>query len=173
MNLEFTPDDTLYQLAIVLVAGIIGGELVGRIHLPKVTGWIATGILLRAFSSHHAWFTGLDVTATDSFGPYMSFVLGYIAFTVGAALHFASLRNSGKRLGLLLLGEAIVTPSVVVLAMYLLGGVFDDDQMTIRACVLLGAIAIAGAHRHDRTGRAGARFQRHLDADTCSRRGLD
>lgn len=145
MNFEFTPDDTLFQLAIVLVAGIVGGELVGRIHLPKVTGWIATGILLRAFSPHHSQYTGLTAAATDSFGPYMSFVLGYIAFTVGAALHFASLRNSGKRLGLLLLGEAMITPSVVVLAMYLLGGFVDSDQMTIRASLLLGAIAIAGA----------------------------
>ena len=48
MNLEFAADDRLYQMAIILVAGIVGGELVGRIHLPKVTGWIFTGVLLRA-----------------------------------------------------------------------------------------------------------------------------
>ena len=47
MNLEFAADDRLYQMAIILVAGIVGGELVGRIHLPKVTGWIFTGVLDR------------------------------------------------------------------------------------------------------------------------------
>ena len=145
MNLNFTPDDTLYHLALVLVAGIVGGELVGRIGLPKVTGWIGTGILLRAFDSYHGAFTGLNAGTVTGFSAYMSFVLGYIGFTVGAALHFASLRNAGKRLGLLLLGEAIVTPTVVVLTLYGLGGLIAPDEMTARACLILAAIAIAGA----------------------------
>lgn len=145
MNVNFSPHDTLYQLAIVLVAGIIGGELFGAIRLPKVTGWICTGILLRALAAHHSMFTGLTSQAVTDFGPYLNFVLGYIAFTVGAALHFASLRNAGKRLGLLLLGEAIVTPSIVVLTMSLLGGWLYPEQMTIRASLLLAAVAIAGA----------------------------
>ena len=145
MNFEFSPDDSLYQLALVLVAGIIGGELFALMRLPKVTGWISTGILLRALETRLGAFTGLTAHTVTDFGPYMSFVLGYIAFTVGAALHFASLRNAGKRLGLLLLGEALVTPSIVVLAMYLLGGWINPEQMTIRATLLLAAIAIAGA----------------------------
>ena len=40
-------DDPLLNMATVLVAGIIGGELFAAIRLPKVTGWIATGIVLR------------------------------------------------------------------------------------------------------------------------------
>lgn len=90
-------------------------------------------------------FTGLTSRTVADFGPYMSFVLGYIAFTVGAALHFASLRNAGKRLGLLLLGEAIVTPVIVVLTLSVLGSWLYPEQMTIRASLLLAAVAIAGA----------------------------
>ncbi|MDG2128165.1 MAG: cation:proton antiporter [Fuerstiella sp.] len=145
MDLTFTADDTLYHLALVLVAGIVGGELVGRIGLPKVTGWIGTGILLRAFDSWHGAFTGLSENTVRGFSAYMSFVLGYIGFTVGAALHFASLRNAGKRIGLLLLGEALVTPTVVGLAMYGLGRSIAPDEMTARACLILAAVAIAGA----------------------------
>ena len=40
-------DDPLLNMATVLVAGIIGGEIFSWVRLPKVTGWIATGILLR------------------------------------------------------------------------------------------------------------------------------
>lgn len=145
MTFQFVAQDTLYHLAIVLVAGIVGGELVGRIKLPKVTGWIFTGILLRAFETKHSAYTGLTVAAVASFGPYMNFVLGYIAFTVGAALHFASLRNAGKRLGLLLLGEALVTPSIVVLLLTAIGQMLAPEQMTTRAAWILAAIAIAGA----------------------------
>ena len=143
--MEFQPDSTLYQLSIVLVAGIIGGELFGMIRLPKVTGWISTGILIRGFSSYHSDYTGLDADSVQEFSPYMRFVLGYIAFTVGAALHLASLRNSGKRLGLLLLGEALVTPSLVIAAMYLIGRWINPEEITLSVCLLLGAIAIAGA----------------------------
>lgn len=145
MDLSFAPADPLYQLALVLVAGIVGGELFSKVHLPKVTGWIITGILLRASSDWHGDVTGLSADTTLGFRPYMSFVLGYIAFTVGAALHFASLRNSGTRLGLLLLGEALVTPSVVVILMTFVGAWIAPDDMSVRASVLLGAIAIAGA----------------------------
>lgn len=154
--LNFAPHDTLYHLALVLVSGIIGGELIGRLKLPKVTGWIFTGILLRATAPYHMHYTGLSPAYPDpenpgeyvdniaKFGPYMSFVLGYIAFTVGAALHFASLRNAWKRLSLLLLGEALITPSIV-LASLLIVGQFISDQMTIRAALILAAVAIAGA----------------------------
>ncbi len=138
MDVSFAVDNSLYQMAIVLVAGIIAGELFGKVHLPKVTGWIAIGILLRATSPYHGKFTGLSGATVGTFKPYMNFVLGYIAFTVGAALHIASLRNSGNRLRLLLLGEAICTPVLVAVTMHLCG-------MTTRASLLLAAIAIAGA----------------------------
>lgn len=145
MILAFYSQDALYQMALVLIAGIVGGEIVGRIGLPKVTGWIFTGVLIRAFADKHSEYSGLTSQTVGDFRPYMSFVLGYIAFTVGAALHFASLRNSGKRLGLLLLGEAIITPSVVVLLMYFVGQQIDPTATTMRACLVLAAIAIAGA----------------------------
>lgn len=143
--MNFTPDDTLYHLALVLIAGIVGGELVGRIGLPKVTGWIGTGILIRALDDWHGPLTGLGDDTVANFRPYMSFVLGYIGFTVGAALHFASLRNAGKRLGLLLLGEATVTPTVVALSLYFIGKWMAPEEMTARACLLLAAVAVAGA----------------------------
>ncbi|HAY79223.1 MAG TPA: PTS fructose transporter subunit IIA, partial [Planctomycetaceae bacterium] len=132
-------------MAVILVVGIIGGEILGRFHLPKVTGWIFSGIVVRFLSEYHEGFTGLNVKAASGFDVFMSFVLGYIAFTVGAALHFAGLRNARGRLGLLMLGEAIVTFSVVFVLMYMAGGWLDPENMTVQASLLLAAIAIAGA----------------------------
>ena len=34
----FQPTDPLYHLAIVIVAGIVGGELLALARLPRVTG---------------------------------------------------------------------------------------------------------------------------------------
>ncbi|TWT98029.1 PTS system fructose-specific EIIABC component [Botrimarina colliarenosi] len=145
MNYPFVPDDPLLQLALVLVAGILGGELFSFLRMPRVTGWIATGILLRTTAPWHGGFSGLSADTAGELRPFMNFVLGYIAFTVGAALHIASLRNAEKRLGLLLLGEAIVTPSVVLAIMAVVGPLVAPEVMTLKAAVLLAAIAIAGA----------------------------
>ncbi|MFK7818697.1 MAG: cation:proton antiporter [Planctomycetaceae bacterium] len=141
--MSFSYDDPLLSMALVLVAGIIGGEIVGRIKLPKVTGWIGTGILLRLADGYlrdtHGYDLKLSPEKVKDFGPYFGFVLGYIAFTVGAALHFKSLRNSGKRLGLLLLCEAILTPMIVFVSLRYVGGV------SVKASLILAAVAIAGA----------------------------
>ncbi len=133
-NIAF--DSPLLNLGTVLIAGIVGGEIVGRFNLPKVTGWIGTGILLRAFN-----LEGLqpDDGGLDRFLPYMHFVLGFIAFTVGAALHVKKLRNAKLRLGVIALCEAIATPVLVYLALRFIGGLSNEVSM------LLGAIAIAGA----------------------------
>ena len=135
-HLEF--EDPLFNMATVLVAGIIGGELFARVKMPKVTGWIATGILLRSLS-----LPGLRPDDLGHFAPFNYFVLGYIAFTVGATLHIASLKNTEKRIGLLLLCEAVVTP-VVVAALLLLFASYLGELST-KAAILLSAIAVAGA----------------------------
>lgn len=127
-------DSPLLNLATVLVAGIVGGEVLAWFRLPRVTGWIGTGIALRALG-----LPGMDAAGLARYSPYTDFVLGFIAFTVGATLHVASLRNAGKRLFLLLISEAIVLPLIVVPSLYFVGGLDLDVAM------LLGAIAIAGA----------------------------
>ena len=135
---NFLLDDPLLSIAIVLIAGVVGGELFARMKLPKVTGWIGTGILLRMLA-----LPGLDTEALPRYAPFMNFVLGYIAFTVGATLYIASLRNTGKRIGLLLLCEATITP-LIVGGMLLLAGPHLGD-LSWKAGILLAAIAIAGA----------------------------
>lgn len=142
-QLSFT--DPLLNMATVLVAGIIGGEIFALIKLPKVTGWIVTGILLRQLYLP-GMDTDTDPKCLDKFLPYMHFVLGFIAFTVGATLYFASLRNTGKRIGLLLLGEALITPIFVGMVMYFIGPLVPGGEtMTHVPAILLASIAIAGA----------------------------
>ncbi|MBM84027.1 MAG: PTS fructose transporter subunit IIA, partial [Planctomycetaceae bacterium] len=126
-------------MATVLVAGIIGGEIFALMKMPKVTGWIVTGIVLRSFG-----VPGLEPDALARFAPFNYFVLGYIAFTVGATLHVSSLRNTEKRIGLLLLCEALITPLIVGGALLLIGPLLND-QLSNSAAILLAAIAIAGA----------------------------
>lgn len=116
------------------MAGMLGGELMSRLKLPRVTGWIITGIGLGALK-----LDTLDLEHLRSFYPLTDFVLGYIAFTVGSHLNISQLRNAGKRLTLLILAEATITPAIVVFAMYGIGG------FPIAVSFVFAAIAVAGA----------------------------
>ncbi len=124
----------LMSLALTLVAGILGGELFARFKLPKVTGWIGTGIVVRSLG-----LPGLGPGDLNGFAPFTDFVLGYIAFTVGSAFHLASLRNAGKRLSLLVVTEALITPALVVAALIFIGG------QSVGIGLVMAAVAIAGA----------------------------
>ena len=144
-TVDYPFDDPLLNFATVLIAGIIGGELFALIRLPKVTGWIATGIMLRQFQLP-GMETEAGVNELDNFLPYMHFVLGFIAFTVGATLYFSSLRNAEKRVGALLLGESLITPVVVGVILFFIGPLLPGGElMTRNPAILLAAIAIAGA----------------------------
>ncbi|MEM7456450.1 MAG: PTS sugar transporter subunit IIA [Planctomycetota bacterium] len=141
IGLEF--DYVLLNMATVLVAGIVGGEIFAKFKLPKVTGWIVTGMILRQL-----YLPGMDTSEDPAvlgkFKPYMNFVLGFIAFTVGASLYLGSLKNMGKRIGFLLIGEAIMTPLIVLGSMLFIGSMISST-MTREVAILLAAIAIAGA----------------------------
>jgi mannitol/fructose-specific phosphotransferase system IIA component (Ntr-type) len=118
----------------VLSAGLIGGEIISRLRLPRVTGWIITGIVLRSFD-----VPGLEMETLGAFSSLTDFVLGYIAFTVGSHLNFGRLRNAHKRLVFLIIAEATITPAIVVFAMSSLGG------FPIEVAFVFAAIAAAGA----------------------------
>ena len=144
LNFDFA--NPLLNFATVLVAGVIGGEIFAAMKLPKVTGWIATGIILRQLALPGLRAEHNDVKELDNFLPYMHFVLGFIAFTVGATLYFKSLRNTGKRIGLLLLGEALITPIVCGVILYFVAPFLPGGEaMRGKPAILLAAIAIAGA----------------------------
>ncbi|QEG23851.1 cation:proton antiporter domain-containing protein [Mariniblastus fucicola] len=155
----------LLKVATILVAGIVGGEIFAKLKLPKVTGWIGTGIFLRMLSLPAiATFMHSSLpepvanflsTLMDGFvarpethsyfSPIANLVLSYITFTVGAALYLPNMRNAFKRIGLLLCFEAIITPTIVALTMFFIGRMFVGDSMSLTIALLLAAIAIAGA----------------------------
>lgn len=129
------PDaDPLLVLAIVVVAGLVFGNLARRVGMAGVTGQIVAGILL-GDSVLHA-FAHDDVANLQ---PVTHFALGLIAVTVGGHLNLRRMRNARTRLGLLLAAEVTVTPAIVYGAtVYLAGAEW-------RVGLLLSALAISTA----------------------------
>jgi len=97
----------LLVLAMILVAGVSAGALARRFHLPSVTGQILAGVcigpLLGAF----------DHDTVVNLAPFTSFALGLMAVAVGSHLNVARLANAARRLVILLVCEAVITPVLV------------------------------------------------------------
>lgn len=124
----------LLILALIILCGVAFGELARAMRIPSITGQIVAGILLGK--------SGFDLFAEESLhglAPLTNFALGLIAVTVGAHLNIKRLRNAGRRLFLLLLTEATITPFVVFLSLWLLAGVTPSESL------LFATVAIATA----------------------------
>ncbi len=124
----------LLTLAIILVAGVLSGQLARRIHLPTVTGQIFAGIVLGP-----AVLNVAGIEAIHSLHPITYFALGLIAVAVGNHLNLKKLRHARRRLVWLLLLEATLTPLLVFVAVFLVADVSWDFAF------LLSAMAISTA----------------------------
>jgi Kef-type K+ transport system membrane component KefB/mannitol/fructose-specific phosphotransferase system IIA component len=126
--------DPLLSLALILVTGLVSGQLASRIGLPSVTGQILAGIALGPTVSglfHHEQLLALQ--------PITHFALGLIAVTIGGHLHISRIRVAKRRLLLLLLCESVVTPLIVGTTILLL----FDVQLIVAA--MLAALAVSTA----------------------------
>jgi len=88
-------------IGIIIIAGFVLGELADKLHLPKVTGYIIAGILL---SPPIAPFV------SDSFVEHTKIVtnisLSIITFSVGGTLSISKIKNEGRQILNITLGES-------------------------------------------------------------------
>ena len=133
-TMHIPAENSMFILAVLLAFGAVCGQLAKRLHLPSVTGQILAGVLLGPSVLH---VFGHD--AVEGLRPVLHFALSLIAVDVGTHLHFRRLRNAFKRLGVLLILEATLTPMLVYLA--LVFGARQDWTFGI----LFGALAVSTA----------------------------
>lgn len=124
----------LLTLALVILAGLVGGGLAKRLSLPSITGQVIAGVLVGQSGA-----ALLEEEALHGLDALTDFALGLIAVTVGAHLNLKRLRNAAQRLSVLLLAEVLITPALVFLGLWLLGGRPPEQA------VLYATVAIATA----------------------------
>jgi len=99
----------LLAIGLLLIIGYSLGFLADKAGLPRIIGYIATGIL---FSPHTFSFLNEGmVTKTE---PLIDVSLAFIAFEVGGSLKWSKLKNYGSTLSRILLLESL-TPFLLVL----------------------------------------------------------
>lgn len=120
-------------VGIVFLAGAAGGKLARFVRLPSVTGNLLAGVLV-----------GPSVLRLVSYEvmyqltPINELALGVIAISIGAELHWGTMRKLAKDAAKVFIVEALFTLTLVFSLLYIFGVPF-------RFALVLGVISIATA----------------------------
>ncbi len=124
----------------MVVTALALANLCTKMHLPKITGYIFTGILfgdpvLNLFSEEN--FHDLHTINL--------LALGLMSITIGSHLNFHKLKNSGKRIFFSTIFETTLTFIVVFASLYYLPSLpFSEDDRLLFS-LLISSIALATA----------------------------
>lgn len=128
-------------VGIIIFCGFFFGEFASKIRLPRITGYIAAGILLNpGFVS----FIPKDIAARTNLITNIS--LSFITFSIGGTLLFSKIKKLGKGIGFITLFEAefsflFVALGFIVLAKFIPGLTSATFATFVAFGILIGAIA--------------------------------
>ena len=105
--------DILFQISIVLCAGIIGGKIAGIFKLPNVSGYLVAGLLI---GPSLLKFVMPDDSA--KFSIISDFALAIIAFSIGSEFVFSEIKKMGKKILIITLTEVVGAVVLVFVVMF-------------------------------------------------------
>ena len=131
----------LLATGLAIMLGHVLGELVRKLGLPRVSGYIVAGLIL------NPRITGLVSSSfVDSMGTTTDLSLAILTFAIGGTLAFGPLRELGKKILFIALGEAqlsalLVTAGCLATLPFLLPGGGSFLATVAPLAILLGALA--------------------------------
>ena len=144
MNLPiFQP---LFILGLILVSGYFAGRAANFIRLPRISGYIVTGLVfspsMTGIISHHQ--------INDLFSFTSEIALAFIAYSIGGSLMMSRIRKLGKQILWINLAEGSGAFICTCLAVYISGPflsplIMDDGNTFISVILILGGISVATA----------------------------
>lgn len=137
----------LLNVAFALLAGLMMTRLFSKWHLPDVTAFLVSGVLIGPFVLGRLGISGLGFPTYDdvsALNVLSNVAMGFIAFSIGDEFRLEQLRKTGKQALIIGVVQALVACALVDAA--LLGfHTLRPDLLSAPAAVTLGAIAAATA----------------------------
>ena len=124
----------IIMLSITVFVGFLAGELISKIKLPKVLGYLFVGMLLGPYALN---LIKAEIFSTNLFELSVLVTLGFVGYSIGSGIHVNELKAAGSKMTVIGLFEAYTPFVLVTLAMYLILGY---DLIT---SLVVGAIALA------------------------------
>jgi len=138
---------TLIELSVCLVGGLLLSRLAKKLNLPAVTAYLVAGLLLGPFCIGRLGITGLGfntLAETSSLDIISQVALGFIAFTIGNEFRLRQLKQMGRQAVTVGILQAVVTTAVVDVALLAVHFI-QPALLSTSAAITLGAIAAATA----------------------------
>jgi len=107
--------ESLLVVGIIIFTGFILGEILSKIKLPKVTGYILAGVLLNPQLFHI-----IPTDFTNHTDVITNIALSFITFSVGGTLLYKRIKKLGKGIVFITLFEAEIAFLVVFLGLLVL-----------------------------------------------------
>ena len=104
--------ESIFIVGIIIFTGFIFGELLSKIKLPKVTGYILAGVLLNPQLFHI-----IPTDFTNHTDVITNIALSFITFSVGGTLLYKRIKRLGKGIVLITLFEAEIAFMIVFLGL--------------------------------------------------------
>ena len=133
--------------AFALLFGLLFTRVTDKLHLPDVTAYLISGVLIGPFCLGLLGIDGLGFTGEaqiDHLGFLSDVALGFIAFSIGSEFRLSTLKHTGKQAFTVGVLQAVITTLVVdaaLLGLHCLIG----DKLSVPAAITLGSIAAATA----------------------------
>ncbi len=125
--------DIFFYLAVILLAGLLGGRAVKFLKLPNVTGYLLAGLLLGPYV-----FNVLPSDLVIRLDIIPEIALAFIAFIIGSEFKYSYFKRSGLKVVVIALFEALAASFVVFGFLMLI-------RVDFQTSVILAGIAAATA----------------------------
>ena len=138
---------SLLIIATALFAGLLMTRVFSKLHLPDVTAYLVTGVLIGPCVLGRLGIPGIGFSTfeeVDSLSVINDVALGFIAFAIGHEFRLSALRQTGKQATIIGILQAVITTVIVDLALVSFHFI-RPDLLSLGAALTLGAIAAATA----------------------------
>ncbi len=126
----------LLEVGVIILFALFTAFYLKKLNIPTVLGLILGGLVLGIITDVRGYIFSSDIVLIKIFVTELA--LGFIGFEIGNKIDFKLLKQKGKSLGLVLLGEAFGAFFLVTIGLYIL----TQDLML---AVIFGSIAMATA----------------------------
>ena len=129
--------NVILLIGIAIFSGTIGARIFQRLHIPRIVGYVAIGIILGPV------FGVISVRTIEDLEPFNMFALGIIGFLIGGELKRKIFVKFGRQVFSILLFEGLTACLLVGAMSFGIMWYFSDWKTALAVAVVFGAICAA------------------------------
>lgn len=137
----------ILSVAVAIIAGLLMTRVLKPLHLPDVTAYLITGVLIGPYLLGALGVPGLGFNTSaevSALNPISNMALGFIAFAIGNEFRLSDLKKTGKAATVVGIIQALVAAAATDAALIAFHFIMPE-KLSLPAAITLGAIATATA----------------------------